>query len=324
LSIGLVDEVDLGSVGNPFAGKAEAMGKAAQEAYEAALGSTEFADAGAGFDALAAKIEVSAAAARSASGAFLGMATAPLQSIEALRAAMQDAETDTNNAADAAKNLKDLLEDLDKGGGGGGGPNKPGKPNEPSELERKVKGVSDSLSGAIAKGESLRDAMRGVWQRMAQDLVSSGIQKLIMGMFGAGGGGGIFGSVLGAIFGIPSYASGTMNHPGGIAQVFEEGGELIDLPSGARVIPHDLSRMMVTAAGKAAGSAATPNLSGSQQHEVIIGFAQSSMRLTDDGEIVAELNLKTDQKIARAAKSADRALPHKVHQINQRPRDRSA
>ena len=324
LSIGLVDEVDLGSVSNPFAGKAEDMGRAAKEAYEAALGSTDFGDRSAELDELAAKIDVSAAAARSASAVFLDMATAPMQSIEALREAMQGAETDTNNAADAAENLKDLLEDLDERGGGGDGPKKPDKPDEPSELERKVKGVSDSLAGAIIQGESLRDAMRGVWQRMAQDLVSSGIQKLIMGMFGGigGGGGGIFGSILGSIFNINSYASGTMNHPGGIARVFEEGGELIDLPSGARVIPHDLSRMMVTAAGKAAGSAAAPDLSKAQRQDVVIGFSQSSMRLTDDGKIIAELNLQTDRKIARAAENADRSLPQKVQQIKDRPRDR--
>ena len=327
LSIGLVDEVDLGSIANPFAGKAEEMSRAAQEAYEAALGSTNFGDRSAELDELAAKIDVSAAAARSASAVFLDMATAPMQSIEALREAMQGTETDTDNAASAAENLKDKLDDLEDGPGGGGGGKGgkgEGKKGQQSELERKIKGISDSLAGAIVKGESLRDVMRNVWQRMAQDLVSSGIQKLMASLFNfAGvGGGGTFGKIVGTIFGIPAYASGTMNHPGGIAKVFEEGGELIDLPGGARVIPHDLSRMMVTAAGKAAGAAAAPDLSKAQTHQVVVGFAQSSMHLTDDGKIVAELNLQTDQKISRAAENADRALPGKVQQIQQRPRDR--
>ncbi|UWR76628.1 phage tail tape measure protein [Phaeobacter inhibens] len=320
LSIGLVDEVDLGSISNPFAGKAEEVGKAAQDAYEAALGSTNFDDRSAELDELAAKIDVSAAAARSASAVYLDMATAPMQSIEALREAMQGTEADTENAATAAKDLKDKLDDLDSGPGGGNGGGNKGKQGE---LERKIKGVSDSLAGAIVKGESLRDVMRNVWQGMAQDLISSGIQKLINTLFGfAGGGGNIFGKVVGTIFGIPSYASGTMNHPGGIAQVFEEGGELINLPSGARVIPHDLSRMMVTAAGKSAGASASSDLSKVQTQEVVVRLSQSAMRLSDDGKIVAEIGLQTDQKISRAAENADRALPQKVQQINQRPRDR--
>lgn len=40
---------------------------------------------------------------------------------------------------------------------------------------------------------------------------------------------------------IPMLAKGTMNWMGGIAQVHEKGGELIDLPHGTRVYPHDES-----------------------------------------------------------------------------------
>ena len=40
---------------------------------------------------------------------------------------------------------------------------------------------------------------------------------------------------------IPMLAKGTKNWQGGIAQVNEHGGEIIDLPSGSRVYPHDES-----------------------------------------------------------------------------------
>lgn len=40
---------------------------------------------------------------------------------------------------------------------------------------------------------------------------------------------------------IPMLAKGTNNWPGGIAQVHEKGGEIIDLPHGTRVYPHDES-----------------------------------------------------------------------------------
>jgi hypothetical protein len=44
---------------------------------------------------------------------------------------------------------------------------------------------------------------------------------------------------------VPEYAEGTKFHPGGVAMVNEEGGEILDLPTGSRVIPHDLSEQMV-------------------------------------------------------------------------------
>ncbi|AUR38349.1 putative phage tail tape measure protein (plasmid) [Phaeobacter piscinae] len=329
LSVGLVGEVRLGGVDNPFAGKAAGVGQAAQDAYDAAQGTSDFGGRTDRLEAVAAGIDTSAAAARAASDVFLDMATAPLTSIDALREAMQETEGDIDSTSEATTRLQQELDKLGDGGGGGAGKGKSGKSikeklSEPFKyLKEKVKGFSDSLAGAIVQGKSLGDAMRGVFQRMAQDLIASGIQRLMMSLFSFGGGGGkIFGSLLGSIFKVPSYASGTMNHPGGIAQVFEEGGELINLPSGARVIPHDLSRMMVTAAGKAAGASASSDLSKVQTQEVVVRLSQSAMRLSDDGKIVAEIGLQTDQKISRAAENADRALPRKVQQINHRPRDR--
>ncbi|MFV1591156.1 phage tail tape measure protein [Phaeobacter sp. JH20_36] len=331
LSVGLVGEVYLGGVDNPFAGKAAGMGQAAQDAYDAAQGTSDFGGRANRLEALASGIDTSAAAARAASDVLLDMATAPLTSIDALREAMQETEGDIDSTSEATTRLQQELDKLGNGGGGAGGAGKgksgksiKEKLSEPFKyLKEKVKGFSDSLAGAIVQGQSLGDAMRGVFQRMAQDLIASGIQRLMMNLFNFGGGGGkIFGSLLGSIFKVPSYASGTMNHPGGIAQVFEEGGELINLPSGARVIPHDLSRMMVTAAGKSAGASASSDLSKVQTQEVVVRLSQSAMRLSDDGKIVAEIGLQTDQKISRAAENADRALPQKVQQINQRPRDR--
>lgn len=49
---------------------------------------------------------------------------------------------------------------------------------------------------------------------------------------------------------IPQLASGTDNWRGGIAQVHERGGEIIDLPQGTRVYPHDESVRMARAEGE--------------------------------------------------------------------------
>ena len=44
-----------------------------------------------------------------------------------------------------------------------------------------------------------------------------------------------------AKYGLPGYATGTMFHPGGLARINEQGGEIVNLPRGAQVIPHDVS-----------------------------------------------------------------------------------
>ena len=43
---------------------------------------------------------------------------------------------------------------------------------------------------------------------------------------------------------IPTLAKGTDNWEGGIVQISEKGGEIVDLPSGSRVYPHDESVRM--------------------------------------------------------------------------------
>lgn len=328
LSIGLLGDVNLGDVNNPFQGQAEKVREAAQEAFAAAQGSSDFGKGGSQISALASDIETSAAAARTASKVFWNMATAPLDSVGALRDAMEETGGEVDATSDAVTRLQDELASLGDGEGATGG----GKGKSPKEkigaafkyLQDKVKGFSDSLAGAIVQGNSLGDAMRGVWQKMAQDLVSSGLQNMIKNLFGfsGGGGGGLLSGIFGSIFSIPSFAKGTLNHSGGVAQVFEEGGELIDLPGGTRVIPHDLSRMMVTAAGKAAGSAVSPAVPEVTRQEVTVGFAQTSLRLSDDGQIVADIGLQTDRKISSAGRESDRALPAKVRRIQENPRDR--
>lgn len=50
---------------------------------------------------------------------------------------------------------------------------------------------------------------------------------------------------------IPAYAKGTNYASGGISRINEQGGEIVDLPSGARVYPHDKSVQMARNEGKA-------------------------------------------------------------------------
>lgn len=56
---------------------------------------------------------------------------------------------------------------------------------------------------------------------------------------------------------IPKLAKGTSNWQGGIVQVHEQGGEIIDLPKGSRVYPHDKSVRQAYKDGQVAGGRKT-------------------------------------------------------------------
>ena len=56
---------------------------------------------------------------------------------------------------------------------------------------------------------------------------------------------------------IPKLAKGTMNWKGGIAQISERGGEIVDLPKGSRVYPHDQSVSKAYNDGKQSGAKPT-------------------------------------------------------------------
>lgn len=62
---------------------------------------------------------------------------------------------------------------------------------------------------------------------------------------------------------VPKMAGGTMNWTGGLVQVSERGGEIIDLPSGSRIYPHDQSVAMARAEGRGMTSTSiSVNVSG--------------------------------------------------------------
>lgn len=59
---------------------------------------------------------------------------------------------------------------------------------------------------------------------------------------------------------ITPYATGTDYFRGGLAYINEKGGEIVNLPTGAQIIPHDVSMEIAKAVGQAVGS----NIRGSQ------------------------------------------------------------
>lgn len=89
-------------------------------------------------------------------------------------------------------------------------------------------------------------------------LITGGIDK-IKGLFGFGKG-----------VEIPKNAMGTPYFQGGPTMVNERGGELINLPSGSQIIPHDLSKKIVN--NKTSNANITININGSDKSSKEIAY----------------------------------------------------
>lgn len=99
-------------------------------------------------------------------------------------------------------------------------------------------GLSEVGVAGVHGFSSLKDAA-GQFLRTLLDTVAQlyVMKPLLNGLLGEAGtsGGGIIGTLLS---GIPGFANGTNNAPGGLALVGERGPELVNLPKGSQVIPN--------------------------------------------------------------------------------------
>lgn len=134
-----------------------------------------------------------------------------------------------------------------------------------------LSGIVDIITGVINAVVALCSGdWTTAWESMGT--VVDGVMETIIGLIESviGVVGGIVSAVGGAVEGVKNFvtgggnseetgknASGTNNWRGGLTSVNEQGGELINLPSGSQIIPHDLSRNLL-----ASGSGQTVNISG--------------------------------------------------------------
>lgn len=110
----------------------------------------------------------------------------------------------------------------------------------------------DSIQSAfqefILQGGSFKKVLSQIIGKLAEMMFTTGFKNLWAGI----GGNGLVGGLLKGL-GIPGFANGTQNFAGGIAQVNERGGEIMNLPRGTQIIPHDISKRMADGAAKAGG-----------------------------------------------------------------------
>lgn len=126
-------------------------------------------------------------------------------------------------------------------------------------VKEKALGLWDSLTGTWT---GIRDGFSDMWTGMKES-AKGGVNFIIEKLNGMiegfnnfasfkipdwvpGIGGNSFGANIPTI---PQFAKGTSYAPGGLAQINERGGEIVDLPSGSRVYPHDKSVQMARSEG---------------------------------------------------------------------------
>ncbi|MGK7663381.1 MULTISPECIES: hypothetical protein [unclassified Marinovum] len=103
------------------------------------------------------------------------------------------------------------------------------------KVTQAIDSISGALAGAIVQGRNMGEALRGVFQQIAQDLMSSGIKHLISGLFGGGGtGGGLLGGLTSSFKGF--FANGGTLGAGQWGIAGEAGPEPVVGP--ARIIPN--------------------------------------------------------------------------------------
>ncbi|ETD89943.1 hypothetical protein ACTTAL_03420 [Rhodobacter capsulatus] len=124
------------------------------------------------------------------------------------------------------------------------------------EMQGAAKRGEDAMSdlfGSILDGA---DAAKSAFANLLLEIAKAQFSKGLMSLLSAAGGDWLvtgIGSLIGA------NANGTPNWRGGLTSINERGGEIIDLPTGARVYPHDVSMRMAEKAGSGS-STRTENL----------------------------------------------------------------
>ncbi|MFC3059518.1 hypothetical protein [Paenirhodobacter populi] len=102
--------------------------------------------------------------------------------------------------------------------------------------------ISSAFSSFLTGASSFKDMVGQIIGKLAEMVMNAAFQNMFTQNSGW------MGSVLKG-FGIGANANGTNNWRGGLTAINERGGEIVDLPSGSRIIPHDVSKRMMDGTG---------------------------------------------------------------------------
>lgn len=156
-------------------------------------------------------------------------------------------------------------------------------------------GAITSIFMALTQGSaSAKQAIAGLLLQMAEVQA----MRAFLGL-GGGMGAGIIGT-LGSLLTVPGHANGTRDFAGGLTWVGERGRELVALPSGSQIYPHEVSERLAGQGGQP--GTLNVNISGASGDQHIVDLVQ--------------------QGVTAGLRSYDRTLPDRISQINSRPRFR--
>ncbi|MER5172668.1 hypothetical protein [Thioclava kandeliae] len=113
--------------------------------------------------------------------------------------------------------------------------------------------IQSAFSSFLTGASSFKDMLGTIIAKLGEMVVNNAFQNL----FNKTGGTGVLGGVLSA-FGIGSNATGTGGWRGGLTAINEIGGEIVDLPSGTRIIPHDVSMRLAANAAPNSSTSFSP------------------------------------------------------------------
>lgn len=190
---------------------------------------------------------------------------------------------------------------LDRAGGAG---KRAGKDiadgmKEAAEASERGANALEGIFGAALDGaDSARNAVANLLKEIAKVQFSKGMMMLL----GQTSWGSSLISGIGSLIG--ANAAGTSYWQGGLSAINERGGEIVDLPRGSRVIPHDISKRMADQAA-----------SGARERVLRVEIDKSPYF----DAVVREIS---DQSSASMGAQINQALPARVQQITSRPRVR--
>jgi len=215
---------------------------------------------GAGFaesmDARAAHLKSSASAFNASLRRSVADLNAPLDSLARLRESGAETEVSIDGVTESVAELGEELEST------GGSTGKGSKALD--ELSEKTKTLKERMSetkeimrgafvGLITGAKSLGETLKGLLASFAEMLANRAFERLWSGgLSGGNSGGGFLKNLFGGggfLKGLLGFANGTPSAPGGLARINERGGEIINLPRGSQVIPHEMSKRMMGEGG---------------------------------------------------------------------------
>jgi hypothetical protein len=258
--LSLVGTLELGRLENAFAGAAANAGAEARDAFEAAFGTAPIAVPDLGFGEFAQTAQANAAVLQDVLSEVSAAATAPLDAVAALSAAVassgQQAEGSLGGAQTAAAGLESALAATDAAAGRAGGAGRAAggalqqagdaaagafgaAGNAISSVADKSREIAQGLAqdilgpikDALTSGElswrSFADAISGIAQNLAKRLIEAAfkpVETALINAFSGGGGGAGF---LGSLFG---FARGGVFAGGQELTAFARGG-VVDRPT---------------------------------------------------------------------------------------------